>query len=88
MFEGWGSWFNALWNTFCDSLETLGEYLINLLPDSPFTELSNSDVSGYMSWLNWLVPVEQIVGIMEAWVTAILVYYLIVTILRWVKAIQ
>jgi hypothetical protein len=42
----------------------------------------------YMGWINWLVPVDQIVAILTAWGSAILIYYIYVTILRWIKAIQ
>lgn len=85
---GIGTWFQAIWDTIKTSMETAGTTLILLLPASPFETLSNTDVSGYMSWLNWLVPVGQMVSILEAWCSAILVYYVYVTILRWIKAIQ
>ena len=88
MFTGWGSWFGEIWNTIVDGLKVAGAAVIALLPDSPFDILSNTAVGQYMGWLNWLVPIEQIVGILEAWCSAILVYYIYVTILRWIKAIQ
>lgn len=88
MFTGIGTWFQAIWDTIKTSFETLGTSLILLLPASPFELLSNSSVSQYMGWLNWLVPIQQIIGILEAWTAAILIYYIYVTILRWIKAIQ
>jgi hypothetical protein len=85
---GWGSWFNGIWDTIKSSLELAGAAIIALLPDSPFNTLSNVDVSGYMGWLNWLVPIGQMVSVLELWGAAILIYYIYVTILRWIKAVQ
>lgn len=85
---GWGSWFIEIWDKIKDALQIAGVAIMELLPDSPFQTLSNTDVSGYMGWLNWLVPINQIVGILELWGAAILIYYIYVTILRWIKAVQ
>lgn len=88
MFTQIGSWFAAIWNTIISSIQTAGTAIVMLLPDSPFEMLSNSGVSQYMGWLNWLVPIQQMVAILELWTTAILIYYIYVVILRWIKAIQ
>ena len=88
MFTGWGSWFAGIWNTIVDGLKAAGVAVVALLPDSPFAILSNTAVGQYMGWLNWLVPLEQMVAVLEVWLSAILIYYVYVTILRWIKAIQ
>jgi len=76
-----------------DFFAEIGQYIINLLPSSPFQIIDNSflnDVLGddWLGWLNWLLPLKQILAILQLWVSAIVVYYIYQAILRWVKAIQ
>ncbi|MFA5543613.1 MAG: hypothetical protein WDA47_07530 [Bacilli bacterium] len=59
--------------------------LLSFLPDSPFTLIENSSISEYLGYINYIVPVSQIVAILQAWVVAIAVYYIYQAILRWVK---
>ena len=86
--EGIGQWFHNFAQNVIDGLGDTLEWVLDLLPDSPFTAISNVDVSGYMGWLNWLVPITQMVAILQTWVTAIIAYYLYVIILRWIKAVS
>ena len=85
---GFGTWFNGIWDSIMNAIHIAGMAIIALLPASPFNALSNADVSGYMGWLNWLVPVGQMVSVLELWGAAIAVYYIYVVILRWIKAVQ
>ncbi len=71
-------------NPFID--EWIAHQLIN--PRSPFNLIDNSSVSTYMGWLNWLVPVSQIVAILQVGVVAVGIYYVVVIVLRWIKAID
>jgi hypothetical protein len=88
MFEAWGSWLQAFLQNCIDGLGSALQALLDLLPGSPFEALSNTDVQGYLAWLNWLVPLNNMVAVMELWTSAILIYYLYVIILRWIRAIQ
>jgi len=88
MLSGIGSWFSMIWDKIMTGISSAGAAIIALLPDSPFTLLSNSSVSQYMGWLNWLVPLQQMTAVLEVWCSAILIYYIYVVILRWIKAIQ
>jgi hypothetical protein len=85
--SGIADWFIGVIQSIIDGLGQALTWLVNALPESPFSALSNLS-SNYMKWLNWLVPINQMVTILEAWTAAIIVYYLLVVILRWVKAIQ
>ncbi len=88
IFSGIGQWFHDLLQDGIDGLGETLEDIINVLPDSPFNLIDNSSVSTYMGWLNWLVPVSQIVAILQVWVVAVGIYYVVVIVLRWIKAID
>lgn len=62
--------------------------IMSLLPTSPFRNFINSwDAPQYLGWLNWFIPVSQILSIMALWLTAIGLFYLYSIIMRWVKMI-
>lgn len=61
---------------------------VSVLPNSPFQMIDNSPVGEFLSGLAWVIPISQILAILELWVTAIGIYYLVQVILRWVKAIE
>jgi hypothetical protein len=83
-----GDFFIGLINSAIDGLCDAGETLIGLLPVSPFQALSNSDVSGYISGLNWIIPIGTMLSIVQAWALAIGLYYVVAVALRWLKAIE
>ncbi len=84
-----------LWNllvTFINFLiKSLG-YLLNialgLLPNSPFQYVSNLSVSNYITGLMWFIPIGSILSILQLWLVAIAIYYIVMVFLRWVKAID
>ena len=59
-----------------------------LLPPSPFQAISNSAVAQYLAGFNWIFPISEVVAILQAWVVAILTWYLASAALRWAQAIQ
>lgn len=65
------------------------EWVLALLPTSPFTEFINtcSDIP-YLGWLNWFIPVGQMIAIGEAWLVAIGLFYMYSIVLRWIRAID
>lgn len=68
--------------------EKFGKLLMDVLPTSPFREFLDK-VSGipYLGYLNWFVPVGDILLVMTAWLGAIALFYLYSIVMRWVKAI-
>ena len=67
------------------------EGALSILPDSPFNMLENissNPMGEWLGWVNWFVPVNSFLVILELWVSAILVYYVIQIALRWAKAIE
>jgi len=79
--------FTEILNFILDSAVTLLTSVLNILPQSPFSLISNSPIQEFLPTLNWFVPVSQIVSILQLWVTAVLTFYGYKLILRWVKAI-
>ena len=68
---------------------TFLDWVLKLLPTSPFTEFINacSDIP-YLGWLNWFIPVGQMIAIGEAWLVAIGLFYMNSIVLRWIRAID
>lgn len=65
------------------------EWVLALLPTSPFTSfLESMETIPYLGWLNWFLPVSEMIVIGEAWLVAIGVFYLYSIILRWIRAIS
>ena len=86
--EGIGQWFHDLLQNIIDGLGDTLESILSILPDSPFIAIDNSPVSEYIGYINWIVPMTEIIAILQVWVVAIATYYLVVIVLRWIKAIQ
>ena len=72
-----------------DVFSGLADEIINVLPSSPISWLqANSEISKYMSYVNWFVPVYTFIGMMEVWLTAVVIYYVVQVILRWAKIVE
>lgn len=76
---------------FTNALYGILETVLSILPNSPFAfiaEYSNSVIGQWLGWLNWFLPVNTFLVILETWLAGILIYYVIQIVLRWVKAIE
>lgn len=62
--------------------------IFGLLPNTPFTISDTSVLAEYMGYLNWIIPVDKILIVTMAWLTAIALYYVYQIVLRWIKAIR
>lgn len=69
-------------------LVTLANALLNLLPTSPFQVfiLKLADIPA-LGYLNYFIPVGEMIVVTEAWLAAIIVFYVYQLVLRWVKLI-
>lgn len=55
--------------------------LTSFLPVSPFAGIALSeDITNYLGWLNWLVPIGRMSGLFGAW----LLCAIVVGVLKWV----
>lgn len=84
-----GDFFVGMINALIEALgRVLGSILI-ILPDSPFESISSVQLENkLLAGLMWIVPAGEIVAVLEAWVGAIALYYVVMIALRWVKAIE
>lgn len=74
-------------NLIIKALGTVLSTLISILPNSPFLILDSINIP-FLDSLNWIVPISILISILAYWVGAILIYYGVQVVLRWVKAIQ
>lgn len=68
-------------------------FVFGLLDICPFGDIiatvqGNLAASKGFAWLNWLVPVGGILGLLATWLVCLGVYYGIQILLRWVRAIR
>ncbi len=80
----------GIFNAIIEVLKSIFTAVISFLPDSPFKSVFsklNLDTN-LLGYLNWIFPVGEIVSIFAIWVSAVLAYYLIMQILRFVKVIK
>lgn len=79
---------DLLYNNMINFVNSFLGIVIKALPKSPFAEfIANWDPPQYLGWLNWLLPVGQILSVTAIWLTAISAFYLISIIARWIKII-
>ena len=77
-----------LFQGIIDGLASLLGTIINVLPGSPFNGLKAVVMdSKLFRYLAYVIPVPQIIALLEAWLVAIAVYYLYMAVLRWSKAV-
>ena len=71
------------------SIGTLGQSILNLLPDSPFKSVTIQNISSkYLGHLAWIIPFETLITILSSSLVVVGAYYLYQIVLRWVKAIK
>jgi len=62
--------------------------LLGILPASPIQAIDNSPVSQYLGYVNWFIPVSDMVVELGLFCTAVLIYYAIGIVMRWGKVIE
>lgn len=60
--------------------------MLGLLPESPFNYVYNIN-SEWLANINYLFPIVQAVAHLEAFLLAVIVYYGIRIVLRWIKVV-
>jgi len=83
-----GNFLIGMLNEIIKGLASALNLIFSLLPTSPFQLVSNSGVGNFLNNLGWIIPVSQILSILQAWATAIGIYYVVQVGLRWIKAIE
>ena len=76
-------------NWLSDKFSDIYNSMIDLLPKSPIVWLaSNSKVQVYLAYVNWFVPIYLWISILETWIVAVAIYYVVQVILRWLKIVE
>lgn len=66
-----------------------GSFVISLLPESPFYGfISALDRLPYLQYVNWVLPVTEILAVLQVWLAAVSAYILISLVARWVKLVS
>lgn len=65
-----------------------GSFVISMLPESPFSSIISALASiPYLQYVNWFVPVSEMLVVLEVWLAAVSAYILISMVARWVKLV-
>ena len=69
--------------------ENVTEFLSNILPLSPFAgPIAELQKLPYLGFLNWIIPVGDLLEIFGAWLGVLLLFYGYSFLLRWAKVIS
>ncbi len=83
------NWLKNFWNGLTDILNDILAAVMVLLPDSPFANIQiPNEVRQILGYVNYFVPIGAMLAIGTGWLSAIGIYYLYQTILRWAKTIK
>lgn len=80
--------FSNIFDWFFDFLADILQWVVDLLPDSPFNKLDTTVIEPYLGYINWVIPMDFILTTFTLWLTAVGIYYCWSVILRWIKAID
>lgn len=78
-----------IFNWIGDKLSYIINVVLLLLPESPFVMMSKSEeIQQYLGYVNWVIPVGEMVAVLQVWLPAVLIFYTYQVILRLGKAIE
>jgi len=77
----------GIFNLIIKSFALIAKTIISILPTSPFLILENIDIP-FLAELNFIIPIDILIGILSYWLGAIATYDLVSVIMRWVKVIS
>lgn len=80
--------FYALINALLTIITSLLDLIYMVFPSSPFQLIKSSGFEDILAQINYILPLSEMLTILEAWVLAIGIYYLYSIIARWVNAIE
>lgn len=73
-------------NAFISIFNKIWTGIINFLPGSPFKALVETFSNiPYLSYLNWFVPVTEMVAVLEAWLAVVAIFYVYRALLRFIN---
>lgn len=78
----------SLINFVIQGASVLINVIFAILPKSPFQNIDFSGISDWLGYINYLLPVGEIVVILTVWGSAIGIYYIYQIALRWIKVVE
>lgn len=75
-------------NFLLDKIALILNVLLSILPTSPFKTVDFSNITPYLGYINWFLPIGQMLAFTGVWVSAVLIYYAYTIILRVTQAID
>lgn len=78
----------GLLNYIIEIFASLLNIIFSLLPNSPFHITIPPIVSNLLGYLNYLVPVKEILSILTVWGSCVGIYYMYQIVLRWIKVVE
>lgn len=73
-----------------DLINSLLAVIVSVLPSDPFIGFIsslNENVGAYLGYLNWFIPFGSALKILGAWIASIALFYIWMTLARWIKLI-
>lgn len=71
-----------------DFIVMIVNWVVDLLPQSPFIGLDSSIISEWLGYINYFIPVGQMMSIFALWLSAVGLWYLYRWIFRFVRYID
>lgn len=80
--------FKQIFSWLGSKVTELGNAIISILPSSPFQFVAMGvEYKQWFAWANYFIPFQTLIGIGEAWLTCVAIYYLVMVGLRWAKVL-
>ncbi len=73
-------------NQVINAISKVIGFFLNLLPNSPFVWELNFETD-FFRFINWLIPIQTIVSVLYMYCLAVVGYYCLRVVLRWIKAV-
>lgn len=76
-------------NLIIDGLALVLEWVIGLLPDSPFTEMRTEKPEGInLGHITWFIPFPTMISHFALFLVAVGTYYVYRVLARWIKLVR
>lgn len=75
-------------NFLIEQFVNISNIIFGILPDSPFKNLNNTLDKTFLGYINWILPISEMLEILVLWAAAIAIYYTVSNILRLIKSIE
>lgn len=75
-------------NFLIKSFVSISNIIFSLLPDSPFKRLNEALDQTFLGYINWVLPISEMIEILVLWAAAVAIYYTVSNILRLIKSIE